>query len=205
MRRKRSGRIHCIAATPWMGQQPDDNVVAQVSDSGMRKYPGIVEAERPTGSGGISTDWTREPLMASPRLIPAPDSPLYSAETPPEPALGDTGETSASFDCNCAPPQAPVCGNANCDQPSYGQLHRLCERRGYHWKDAEAVLRTRLAAMDAADNKTKEGGSNDMDTSMYVFGKRTRTMEDFMGTGATADGDSEQRPRGGALEIFFSS
>ena len=114
--------------------------------------------------------------MASLRLVPVPDS-----------ALGDTGNTSASPDRNCAPLEAPVRENASYDQLSFGQLHVLCKQRGYHDKDAKAALRTRPDAMDAAENKAKEGSSNDADPSTSVLGKRARNLEEPLITLATVE------------------
>ena len=43
-----------------------------------------------------------------------------------------------------------------------------------------------------------------MDTSVSVSGERTRTVEEAMGTGTTADRNMGKRPRGGALEIALA-
>ena len=75
---------------PWMSQQPDDTAVAQVSDEVMRKTLDSVAVEPKNGSGGISTDVTLEPSMASPRLIPVPDSPPLLLQLRPETELEDT-------------------------------------------------------------------------------------------------------------------
>ena len=53
-------------------------------------------------------------------------SPPLSVQLPPEPAVEDTGKTSASFRPNCAPCQAPVSDFANYDHLLYGQLRELC-------------------------------------------------------------------------------
>ena len=87
----------------------------------------------------------------------------------------NNGNTSTSFDRNCAPSQAPVCENANYDQLSYGQSHELCKGRGYHKQAAKAAPRARLDAMDAAENRAKEGNSNDMDLSTSVWLKGLAT------------------------------
>ena len=49
--------------------------------------------------------------------------------------------------------------------------------------------KTRLEAMDAAEKRTMEGRSNDMDTSMQVLGKRSRIEEGAMETGHGMDGN----------------
>ena len=100
---------------PWMSQQPDGTAVAQVSDEVMRKTLDSVAVEPKNGSGGISTDVTLEPSMASPRLIPAPESPPLSVQLPPESTVEDAEQPSASFDRNCAPSQAPVSDPTNHD------------------------------------------------------------------------------------------
>ena len=109
--------------------------------------------EKPTESGGKISEAPTEPLMASPRLIPVPNSPANSGQPDPPPALEDTGNTSASSDRKCAPSQAPERESANYGRPPYDQWHDLGKQRGYHKKDAKVVLKTRLEAMDAAARK----------------------------------------------------
>ena len=91
--------------------------------------------------------------------------------------------------------------NANYDQLSYGQLNDLRKRNGYHKKDAEAVLRTRLEAVDAAEKKAEGGSPNDMDLPTAVFGKRARDLEKPRPAEATVGRKNGKRPRRGALEI----
>ena len=95
--------------------------------------------------------------MASPRLIPVPDSPQLSAQSPPETRLEGTGKPSASFDRSCAPSQAPIGDSVDYDELSFGQPRELCRQRLYRVKDSKAALKTRLEAMDAAYKKTTEG------------------------------------------------
>ena len=151
---------------PWMRQQPDGAKVAQTSGDATRKPPAAVDVVREPRSGGGSTDVTSEPSMASPRLIPVFDSPDLPVQLTPEPEVGDTGRTSASFDRNCAPSRGPVSDIPNYDQPSSAQLHELCKQRGYYGKDTKAAPRIRLEVMDAVAEKTAEGSSGDMDTPM---------------------------------------
>ena len=78
-----------------MRVRPD---VAQVSEELISKPLDLVDRERGTRSGGVSTDLTSEPSLAPPRLIPAPDSPPLSGQLPPEPSAEDKGRPSESFD-----------------------------------------------------------------------------------------------------------
>ena len=98
-----------------MDQPPAGSGMAPALDEGMDNAQEMAAKETAMESGGRSTDGAREPSMASPRLIPAPDSPQHAARTPPDQVPGDTGNTSTSFDRKCAPSQAPVCENANND------------------------------------------------------------------------------------------
>ena len=90
------------------------------------------------------------------------------------------------------------------DQLPYGQLRNLCEQRGNHKKETKAALRTRLVAMYATSEEPADGGSNKMETSKTVLGKRTRTMGDTMDTSTAVAGYTEKRPRSGALEIALA-
>ena len=86
MRKKRSERIFRTEAAPWMGQLPDGVAVAPVLDKAVCKPVDVVGVEQETGSGGVSTDVARESSIASPRLMPAPDSPPLSVQLSPEPS-----------------------------------------------------------------------------------------------------------------------
>ena len=194
-----SGKIHCIVVTPrWVSDQMAQRWCKPRTTKCANPWTGRVPS-----SGGVSTAVTRETPVVSPRLIPVPDSPHLSLQLPPEPEVDSTGKTSASFDPNCAPSQAPASGSAKYDQLSNGQLHELCRQRGYHKKDTKAVLRTRLEAMDAAAKKTAEGSSNDMDSSMRTrfTGKRSRCTNGTMEMGTEVGGDNEKRPRNTDLAI----
>ena len=95
-----------------------------VFTDGLRENLEMVDGEKPTESGGPSTEETDEPVMASPKLIPAPDSPPRFSN-PPEVAPDDTGHTSESFERKCVPSEAPGRDIANYDRPSYDHLHEL--------------------------------------------------------------------------------
>ena len=147
--------------------------------------------------------------------LPAPDSPHISVPLPRDSSAQGEGPASASLDRKCAPAQAPATDIANYFQLSFGQSHELRRQRGCE-EDAKAVLRTRLAAMDAAKKKRMGGRSRDMDTSMSVLGARPRTMVETMDEGSALGGNSENCPgqgfsggripwpRRGALEIAAS-
>ena len=63
-----------------------------------------------------------------------------------------------------------------------------------------AVIRIGFVATGAADKKTMEGSSNDMDTSKKVLGKGSRSEEGNMKTGTVANGNVEKRSRSAALD-----
>ena len=81
--------------------------------------------EQETGSGCVPTDFTREPPVASPSLIPLTDSPFLSAQLFPEPSVAEKGPESSPSDRNCASSPAAATDTANYDQLSYGQLREL--------------------------------------------------------------------------------
>ena len=101
----------------------------------------LADVDQENGSGGKSTDLTREPSVVSPLLIAAPDSPPLSAQLPPNSEVAEKGPASSSLDRNCAPSQAPVAGTADYDELSYGHLHELCTQRSYHGLDTRVVIR----------------------------------------------------------------
>ena len=154
---------------PRLSQLPDASGLAPVFQEGGDQTEKLIDGGRTTESGDQSMVETGEPSMVPPRLIPAPHSPSLSAQLPPEPTLEDTGHTSESLDRKFVPSRFPVCGSANYDQMSYRQLHKICKQRGYHDKDAKAVHKTRLVAMDAANRRTLESKECDMGTSSSVF------------------------------------
>ena len=86
-----------------MRRQPDGTAVAPVTDGALRKPMDSVAVGQGTSSGDVTTGVTREASVASPRLIPEPESSLLSVKLPPEPPAEDTGQPSASFDRKCAP------------------------------------------------------------------------------------------------------
>ena len=67
------------------------------------------------------------------------------------------------------------------------------------------MLRTRQAAMDEPNTKNADGSSQDMYAPLSVLGKRSRSLEATMDTGAPASVNTEKRPRNEALEIALAS
>ena len=168
-----------------------------------------MDVEQKTGSGGVSTELTREPSLASPPP---------SIQPPPDSLVEDKEQVSASLDRKCAPSQAPMTASTNYDQLFYGQLHELCKQRGYHQKDATAVFIawvaarrmpphpwTRLDSMDAVYEKNAEGSPREMDASMSVLGKRTRNRAESMDIGTAVGGNREKCHRSEALEIVLTA
>ena len=97
-----------------MGSRSDGVEVVRTSGDASRKPSPLVNAEQACGVGGsIPTDETRGPSMASPRLIPVPDSPQLPVQLPPESQEEDTVRPFASFGRNCVPSQAPIGDNVN--------------------------------------------------------------------------------------------
>ena len=124
-----------------------------------------------TASSGESAESSEEPLLASPRLIPIPESPTNSGDPTFSPVMEDSGNISPSRDKQCAPSQAPECVSINYDHLSYEQIHDLRKARGYHKKDAKAALKTRSEAMGAVGRHPVKQTENDMDTSSSILGK----------------------------------
>ena len=86
--------------------------------------------------------------------------------------MGATGPTSESFECKCAPSQAPRCESPDYDHLPYDQLNELCKQRGNRKKAAKAVHTTRLEAMDSAERRQLVVTEDDMDMSSSVLGDR---------------------------------
>ena len=131
---------HKGGLTPALSTGKNDNIDTVVEDT-------------PTDSGGMSTADPDEPVMASPRFIPVPDSLPLSARAPSGQLLDDMGQNSGSFDRTCAPSQSPEFAITSYDHLPYGQLRKLRRQRGYHEKDSKAVLNTRLETMDAVESR----------------------------------------------------
>ena len=156
------------------------------------------DGEKPTGSGGKSTEVPAEPSTGSPRLIPVPNSSTNCAHPDPPPDSEDSGNTSGSFNRRCAPSQAPEYEGANYDRRCYSQMRDLCKRRGRHKKKAKAALETRLEAMDSVARQPLTSNENDMDTSSSVLRKRGRSMAQSSNIGNSTMGVEGKRSLGDA-------
>ena len=132
-----------------------------------------VEGDAPREPDPVGAGENTEPVqpqvtqnsMASPRLIPAPESPRNGddQETPLPPNITD--DPSASFDSKCVPSQAPILEGSQYDHLTYDELHNLCKSRGYCKKDAKTALKTRLEAMDTVAKNSSQLQPDNMDTS----------------------------------------
>ena len=109
----------------------------------------MADGDKPAHSGDQYTAEPDGPVMASPRLIPAPDSLPHSARH--HLAWDPLRLTSESCNRNCAPSQAPRYESVNYENPPYDQLRQLWKQRGYRRKDAEAALKSRLETLGAVE------------------------------------------------------
>ena len=170
------GRVFRSTADPWVDQWQTGLDGLQTTDTGkdlMDVEPIADKNDVPAvngeqGSGGL----------ASPRLIPVPDSPRTVVGEGLSPSQKVMEDPSASFDQKCVPTQVPMVGDSQYDHLSYDELHGLCKARGYCRKDAKTVLKTRLEAMDSVEKKCIVEQTDKMDTSCSVLGKRERTLSD---------------------------
>ena len=64
-----------------------------------------------------------ENSLASPRLIPAPESPRHGEDLETSPLQNVVDDPSASFDKKCAPSQAPTMEGSQYDHLTYDELH----------------------------------------------------------------------------------
>ena len=157
----------------------------------------MADGDKPTDSGDQNTAEPYGPVMASPRWIPAPDSPPHSATDSPEMASNYSGHTSESFNRNCTPSRAPRYGSAKYDNLSCDQLRELRKQRGYHRQDAEAVLKTRLETLDAVGRRPPGGAEKDMGAFLSFLRKRPRGLKESRPLETPAMGANGKRPRGG--------
>ena len=156
------GRVPCSTAEPWIGTWRTDKDGVQVN--------GDVDAPEELGSDGAGANvapaqpQTRDDSMASPCLIPVPDSTTHGEDLELPPLENDVNDPSASFAKQCAPSQAPTMEGRQYDNLTYDELHNLCKSRGYCKKDAKTVLKTRLEAIDTVEKNSSQVQSDNMDT-----------------------------------------
>ena len=161
-----------------LGSMGGDMGLTPFLQGGVTKDSELGDGELPTESSGKSSDTSAGPAFrpipesqihrrdqhgASPRLMPIPESPTNSESPAFPPATEDPGQTSNSFDQQCAPSHALECVNGNYDNLSYDQIRNLCKDRGYHKKDAKAALKTRLEAVDAVERQSINQKANEKD------------------------------------------
>ena len=170
------GKFFSAPGYPWMGPRGGGNGLAPILPEAAPKDNAMGDGELPTESGGKSTDTTEEASIASPRLIPKPESPTNSGETAIPSIMEDSGKTSVSCDRQRASPQAPGRVSVDYEHLAYVQIRDLCKLRGHHEKGVKAVLKTRLEAMDAAASQSLKLDDNAIDTSSSVPGKRGRSL-----------------------------
>ena len=70
-------------------------------------------------------------------------------------------------------------------------------------EDSKAVLKKRLAAADAEDRKRTSVGSNDMDTSVSVLGKRGQPLADAVDNSIGSHFSQKKRRCVDALRLAF--
>ena len=86
---------------------------------------------------------------------------------------------------------------------TYDQIDEQCRRRGYSRKDTKEVLKTRLAPMDAEQQKCSVSGDSTMDTSVTVTGKRSRVSDAVAENSGKFVGDQDEWRRVGGLHLAF--
>ena len=89
---------------PWAGPLGENAGLAPTLPEDVPEDHEMGDGELPTESRGKSTDATEEPSMASPRLIPIPESPTSPGEPAAPSIMGGAGSTSVSFGQQHAPP-----------------------------------------------------------------------------------------------------
>ena len=90
---------------PGLGSAGGDMGLTLLLHGDVTKDYELGNGEAPTESGGTSPDTSAEPALASPRLIPIPESRANSGSPACPPALEDSGQPPNSFDQQRAPPR----------------------------------------------------------------------------------------------------
>ena len=138
----------------WDGSQMQD-LETCLKLTGTPLEEGNNTAERGRGLDIVTPEpQTRVPSLASPHLIPAPDSPNPSTQIHPSPSLSvRLPPPVPSFGRQCAASQAPLVDHSQYDHLSPKRLRKLCMQKGYCRKDSKKMLETRLAVMGAEHNR----------------------------------------------------
>ena len=87
-----------------------------------------------------------------------------------------------------------------CGGLSYDQVHELRELRGLRRKDSKAVLKTRLASVNAEERRCARAEEDAIDTASSATGKRGRSPVDAVAT--SDDAPAEIRGSDAARVLF---
>ena len=129
------------------------------------------EAGNRTSSAGIP-DSESGP---NPEAIPAPDSPSPSVQLPPRRGLSERyPDWEFSFEKKCEPSHAPVADRTEYDEMTWDHLHDQCSPRGFRQKESKTVLKPRLNAMGAAEDKRNLKGTVAQNAPVCSRGIRER-------------------------------
>ena len=79
------------------------------------------------------------------------------------------------------------------------------KQRGYHWKGARAVRKTRLATLEAVEPRPPGGAENYMDTSSCMLGTRPRDLDETPAIETPAMGTQGALLRGDALATALAA
>ena len=184
-----SGALDCTSSAALGKTLGDDRLFLQrdwgpieTSTESRRKRPGVREA-----TGSASSPPTSVPVPASPSLsvlVASPPSP--SVQLPP--ANSSCGKSRTQL-------PAPAGTHGDCDHLIHDELHDRCQPRGFAGTDSKAVLRTRLATMDAVERKRNRNVADAMGASETPSGKRYRPTDGAMGSMDDLPARQEKRCR----------
>ena len=104
--------------------------------------------------------------------VRAPDSPTLSVQLPSSASFSvQLPHHVSSFGDSCAPSQARFVDRGRYDHLSYGQLQKMCKRRGCIRKGSEEISKTRSALTDADASRRAPAEDDAMDTAASVSGR----------------------------------
>ena len=140
----------------WLPSVNDSDALVRISGGQPRRVDveQDMEVDREDGNYTSSTGTPGSDSGRRPGMIPVPDSPLRSVQLPSQrvPSNGHH-HLESSFDKMCEPFQAPRAGRSQNDELTWGQLRDQRSQRGFRKEASKAVLKTRLATVDAAEAK----------------------------------------------------